>query len=111
MKYLFAISFFCFSLVLNLGPRGKASPLPADFPYTNDIKAAAFKVLVKKCNSCHRSDLPKKIFTVENMDSYAKKIHKQVFVKKKMPKGDLITLDQEEYDALYQWLDRTIDLQ
>ena len=68
-----------------------------------DLKKEAFKVLESKCNACHQLE-KRKVFTLENMDAQAKKINKQVFVKKKMPKGDDIKLTSEEYSLLKECL-------
>lgn len=73
------------------------------FFFPPDLKEEAFKILESKCNACHQVE-KRKVFTLENMESQAKKIHKQVFVKKKMPKGDLFKLTQEESDLLKKWL-------
>jgi hypothetical protein len=56
--------------------------------HTNDLKVEALKVLESKCNFCHNSQNPKKIFTGDNMEGFAAKIYKQVFIKKRMPKGE-----------------------
>lgn len=64
----------------------------------------AFKILEEKCNTCHQIDKPKQVYTLDNMNSLAKKINKQVFIKKRMPKGDDIKLKKEEYEQLKNWL-------
>lgn len=46
-----------------------------------------------------------KVFTLANMDDLAHKIHKQVFIKKRMPKGKDIKLTSYEYNALRKWLE------
>ncbi len=38
------------------------------------------------------------------MDRHAKKIHKQVFVYRRMPKGDSVKLTDKEYQTLKNWL-------
>ena len=38
------------------------------------------------------------------MDKHAPKIHKQVFVYKRMPKGDAVQLTAQEYQILKTWL-------
>jgi hypothetical protein len=38
------------------------------------------------------------------MDAFAPKIHKQVFVKKRMPKGKEITLAVSDFTTLKNWL-------
>jgi len=68
-------------------------------------KAIAFGVLQTKCNICHATKKKTDIFTLENMDSLAADIHKQVFVKKKMPKGRKVKLTEEETNALKRWFE------
>lgn len=74
------------------------------FKYS-DIKA--FQILDNKCNVCHRRRNKRRIFTKENMDSYANDIYKQVFVKKRMPKGRKIKLSSNEYQELLTWISST----
>ncbi|MEP2650115.1 hypothetical protein [Ekhidna sp.] len=50
------------------------------------------------------TEYERKVFTIENMSKSAKAIHKQVFLKKKMPKGDQIKLTEKEYKVLKEWL-------
>ena len=50
-------------------------------------KGEAYTVLNNKCNSWHKKKNRKRIFTVNNMDKMSKDIYKQVFIKKRMPKG------------------------
>lgn len=69
-----------------------------------EIKLKAFKILQTKCNDCHKLEGRKEIFTFENMDAYATKINKQVFIKRKMPKGDLYNLTETEELRLKDWL-------
>ncbi|WP_273566452.1 c-type cytochrome [Maribacter halichondriae] len=71
-------------------------------------KAIAFEVLKTKCNTCHATKKKTDVFTLENMDSLAADIHKQVFIKKKMPKGRKIKLTEEETDALARWLETVL---
>ncbi|MFK7774634.1 MAG: hypothetical protein AB8F94_21015 [Saprospiraceae bacterium] len=70
----------------------------------SELKKAAFQILKSKCNVCHKKKNPFKIFTLKNMDRHAKKIHKQVFVYRRMPKGDSVKLTDEEYQTLKNWL-------
>ncbi|MEL7120156.1 MAG: hypothetical protein AAFO07_11965 [Bacteroidota bacterium] len=63
-----------------------------------------FTILDTKCNVCHRKKNPFKIFSLKNMEKNAKRINKQVFVFKRMPKGDEIKLTKEEYQTLKNWL-------
>ena len=69
-----------------------------------DLKIAAFQILETKCNVCHEKKNPRRVFNLENMSDLAPKIHKQVFVKKRMPKGNEVKLTKEEYDTLKNWL-------
>ena len=75
---------------------------------TNDegkLKEAAFQILDTKCNVCHRKKNPFMVFTPKNMEKRISKIHKQVFVYKRMPKGNEIKLSSEEYETLKNWLE------
>ena len=76
----------------------------AKWHYNNQLKADAFEVLDTKCNVCHRKRNPFMVFSPKNMEKRAPKIYKQVFVEKRMPKGDDIKLTSEEYDKLEKWL-------
>lgn len=71
---------------------------------SNPLKKAAFKVLDTKCNVCHRKQNPFMVFKHKNMVKRAPKIYKQVFIERRMPKGDEIRLTQEEFTALEKWL-------
>ncbi|MBR9921089.1 MAG: hypothetical protein GYB31_09640 [Bacteroidetes bacterium] len=73
-------------------------------PSDPGLKELAFKVLEEKCNACHQTDLPNKVFTLENMDGFAKKIYKQVFKRKRMPKGNEVVLTEKEKNHLLNWL-------
>ena len=64
----------------------------------------AFKVLTQKCNVCHIKQNPSKVFTLENMNGFAGKINRQVFVWKRMPKGKEISLSESEKRTLKNWL-------
>ncbi len=71
---------------------------------TNEPKLNALKVLQTKCNVCHKSRNPGKVFNLDNMSVLAPKIYKQVFLKKRMPKGKTNKLTNEEYVTLQNWL-------
>lgn len=73
-----------------------------------DIKELAFSVLRDKCNVCHATKKKTDIFTLENMDSLAPDIHKQVFIKRKMPKGRKVKLTEKEMEALREWMSAVI---
>ena len=68
--------------VQDLKPAGRSESL-AEVP----VRDNALKVLTEKCNVCHRRQNPRKVFTESNMDGLAPAIYKQVFVKKRMPRG------------------------
>ncbi|HEY1166663.1 MAG TPA: hypothetical protein VGE90_15890 [Chitinophaga sp.] len=76
-------------------------------PY-DDSKKAALTVLEQKCNVCHRSANPGKVFTIDNMEGLAPKIYKQVFVKRRMPKGRNIQLTEEESQVLKNWVETKV---
>jgi len=69
-----------------------------------DLKAEAFAILDTKCNTCHRKQNPFRVFTLKNMDRNAKRIFKQVFVYRRMPKGNAPRLTDLEYQTLKLWL-------
>lgn len=73
-----------------------------------DPKKAALTVLEQKCNVCHRTNNPGKVFTIENMESLAPKIYKQVFVKRRMPKGRDIRLTEVESQVLKSWVETKV---
>jgi len=68
------------------------------------VKDHALKVLDEKCNICHRRQNPRKVFTEANMDDLAPAIYKQVFVKKRMPRGNTIKLTADDEKALLEWI-------
>lgn len=68
------------------------------------LKQVALEVLKTKCNVCHRKKNPFRIFSLKNMDRHAPRIYKQVFIFKRMPKGDQIKLTGEDYQSLKHWL-------
>jgi uncharacterized membrane protein len=74
----------------------------------DSIKEKAYTVLNNKCNICHRKQNPFKIFSLRNMDRYAQKIEEQVFILKRMPKGNEIKLTNFEKESLQNWLETTI---
>ena len=74
----------------------------------DDIRGDAFGVLRTKCNTCHATKRKTDVFTKANMDSFAVDIHKQVFVKQKMPKGRKVKLTEEELETLERWLELTL---
>lgn len=69
-----------------------------------ELKKNVFKVLNSQCNTCHSTKRRTNIFTLENMDSLARDINTQVFVKRKMPKGNKAKLSETETKAIKEWL-------
>lgn len=67
----------------------------------------AFQILDNKCNVCHHKRNKRRVFTIENMNTWANDIEKQVFIKKRMPKGKNITLTSNEYQELLTWISST----
>lgn len=68
-------------------------------------KEQAFSILKTKCNVCHQNRNRRMVFTLDNMDDLAYKINQQVFIKKRMPKGNKITLTANERAQLKKWVD------
>ena len=67
------------------------------------VKLRALKVLQNKCNSCHLKKNRSVVFTAANMSQKAPEIYKQVFIKKRMPKGK-VKLTETELVQLRLWL-------
>jgi len=68
------------------------------------LATEALRVLQTKCNTCHVRQNPGKVFTRITMERYAEKIDKQVFIKRRMPKGKDNHLSMEEENTLRAWL-------
>ncbi|MBL7472030.1 hypothetical protein [Robertkochia sediminum] len=66
-----------------------------------------FSILDHKCNVCHKRRNRRRVFTPENMGSYKNEIYTQVFVKKRMPKGNSIRLTTKEQQELLTWISST----
>ncbi len=96
--------FLYFSLVIEHRPKNRL----VEITIQEDLKERAFSALRDKCNVCHAAKKKTDIFTLINMDSFAPDIHKQVFVKRKMPKGRKIKLTDDERNQLQVWLDETL---
>lgn len=67
----------------------------------------AFNILTNKCNVCHAKRNHRRVFTEENMNPWANDVYKQVFIKKRMPKGKKIKLTSKEYQDLLMWISAT----
>jgi uncharacterized membrane protein len=93
-----------FLIVLLLSSSTSLLSASARLPH-DDAKQAALTVLEQKCNVCHRSANPGKVFTIDNMEGLAPKIYKQVFVKRRMPRGRNIRLTTAESQALKTWVE------
>jgi len=86
----------------------KSEPFKGSHPIAlNSIEflsQEAFEILEAKCNVCHRKQNPFMVFSEKNMEKRASKIHKQVFITKRMPKGNETKLTSYESSILKQWL-------
>lgn len=88
--------------------------IPNSEPFTGDhsnvlnaddgLKKEALKILKAKCNVCHRKKNSFMVFNQKNMVRRSSKIYKAVFVKRRMPKGEDISLTNVEYTKLKKWL-------
>jgi hypothetical protein len=67
-------------------------------------KEEADVVLINKCNVCHIKINKHRLFTLNNMNAFAKDIDKQVFIKKRMPKGFKMKLTPEDYIIQETWI-------
>ncbi|WP_118952117.1 hypothetical protein [Taibaiella helva] len=68
------------------------------------VRQKALNILEARCNFCHATQNPSKVFTKDNMNDHARNIYKQVFVWRRMPKNKAVTLSAEEEQALKRWL-------
>ncbi len=102
MKYTITFLFMIISLFINVFINSIVAAPPVNHSYK---KLKAFEVLEKKCNACHLKDKKNYFFTLDNMDGFAKKINKQVFIKKKMPKGVENNLTNKEEQILKTWVE------
>jgi len=69
-----------------------------------DSNFEVLQLLKQKCNACHKADSPEYVFTQENMETFARKINRQVFVWKRMPKGKEVKLTKSEKVILKEWI-------
>lgn len=79
-----------------------------DLGRNDDLRAATFRILESKCNSCHRKRNPFMVFRQRNMDKRADRIYRAIFVRKRMPKAGGEPLTVSEIDTLQQWLQTKI---
>lgn len=88
-------------------PKVVSNYQPIDYSNTvtkDPVKTKAFEILTNKCNVCHAKRNRRRLFTEENMDSWSDGVYKQVFIKKRMPKGKKIKLTSDEYQDLLTWI-------
>lgn len=106
MKQIIVIITLCFAIVFSQGKNQNKSTYSAEIPVT---KQKEFKVLQSQCNICHSSQNPSKFFTLDNMNGFAKKINRQVFLWKRMPKGNENNLTEEEKETLKTWINTQLN--
>ena len=114
MKKLIVILFLVEVLLPIISPPLSGQPTEREAPQLNlphaysqvgtDMEEAVLAILDAKCNVCHKRQNPFRVFKSKNLDKNAPKIKEQVFVKKRMPKGDEIKLTEQELNTLNTWL-------
>lgn len=102
MKQILFFLFLLSAVMLSLDKNQPQNKTSVDI--SNEQKRA-FAVLQNQCNVCHKTQNPSKIFTIENMNGFVKKINRQVFVWKRMPKGKKNNLTTTEKRLLKTWLE------
>ena len=112
MKVLLLLSIGVLSFFMIGSPKNKSIEDSKIYSsYNHSIKKIkAFEILKMKCNICHVKQNRKKIFSLDNMDLFGSKIQRQVFEKKRMPKGKKITLTGSEIVTLKNWL-KTLNIE
>lgn len=109
------ITLFKWVLAFTLFIAAKPKAYKQDLIYTDYLvktkldstASKAFLILENKCNICHTKRNRKRIFTTENMNAFKDDIYKQVFIKRRMPKGKKIKLNSTEYQQLLTWISTT----
>ncbi|MEO1655831.1 MAG: hypothetical protein AAFU64_19980 [Bacteroidota bacterium] len=71
---------------------------------SDDQKKEVFSILDAECQVDHRKEKPFMVFSKKKRERRAPKMHKQVFVKRRMPKGNQIRLTEQEYATFSEWL-------
>ncbi len=77
---------------------------PHHIVVNDSAQVRAFRILTNKCNVCHENRNRRRVFTENNMNDLSSDVYKQVFIKKRMPKGKKIKLTSEEYQDLLTWI-------
>ena len=98
MKYLIVLLISTSSFVFALNNDGLK-----EYSVSPEQKEA-FAILTQKCNVCNIDQNPSKVFTIQNMNGFAGKINRQIFVWKRMPKGKEIKLSEIEKETLKTWI-------
>lgn len=96
----------CFGILSGFTPSATSQPGVSFYTSNSsaNVKLAAFNILKAKCNGCHVRQNSTKVFTTTNMNSLAQNIHEQVFIRKRMPRGNRVRLTEAEYNILRSWL-------
>lgn len=82
---------------------GQASNTTTNYPV---VKEEALLILQQNCNQCHKRLNPTKVFTRDNMESFAALIEKEALIKKRMPLGFWNKLEEKELAKLQTWVDQ-----
>ena len=98
MKYIIALLFS--AIIFDFIPKNDSI---VEYSISVEQKAA-FLILNQKCNVCHTDQNQSKVFTIENMNGFARKINRQVFVFRRMPKGQDNTISEAEKETIKNWL-------
>ncbi len=106
----FSLSLICDSIATYEPIETRTLQSPAYAMIRTDIatpKEKAFLILNNKCNVCHSKRNRQRVFTLDNMNTWSDDIYKQVFIKKRMPKGKKIKLTSQEYQDVLTWISTT----
>jgi len=106
VKYLIIIITLLTSYLFNKTEQVESSSQDMAIAYSgkDSYKDKAFSILETKCNVCHKTRNKSRLFTKLNMDNWAEDVYKQVFIKKRMPKGKKIKLSTEDHQQLLTWI-------
>ncbi|WP_118975612.1 hypothetical protein [Taibaiella koreensis] len=105
MKRIYSIAaMFLFLVCCAFAPPRERKGGPEAATEDKELKQKALNILEAKCNFCHATKNPSKVFTLENMNDHAGNIYRQVFVWRRMPKNNAVTLSADEEQVLRRWL-------